>query len=185
MLITFVSALDSTVRPFAPPPCTFPPAHLRSSSPPSPPLRGTSKPLTPSTPGSARQVIPMGLVSPAYPLCPAHEALIIQSYLLGQTILTPINGRVSDITGRKPMLYTSTLFLMVFSALCGSAQNITWCVAPCACRRVLKPTSSVTTDHQVDRCPILRRSGRRRHRQSIVSGLGISLHHAVDPIRNL
>ncbi|KAK1925865.1 major facilitator superfamily domain-containing protein [Papiliotrema laurentii] len=51
------------------------------------------------------------------------------SYLLGQTILTPINGRVSDITGRKPMLYTSTLFLMVFSALCGSAQNITWLIA--------------------------------------------------------
>jgi len=46
--------------------------------------------------------------------------------LLAQTILTPINGRVSDITGRKPMLYASIIVLMIFSALCGAAKNITW-----------------------------------------------------------
>lgn len=44
------------------------------------------------------------------------------------TLLTPVNGRVSDIVGRKPMLYIAIIVFTVFSALCGAAQNITWLI---------------------------------------------------------
>ncbi|ORX37282.1 major facilitator superfamily domain-containing protein [Kockovaella imperatae] len=50
------------------------------------------------------------------------------SYLLGQTLLTPLNGRLSDITGRKPMLYGAIGFMLVFSALSGAAQNVRWLI---------------------------------------------------------
>jgi MFS family permease len=42
------------------------------------------------------------------------------------TLLTPVNGRVSDIIGRKPMLYAAIIVFTVFSALCGCAKNMTW-----------------------------------------------------------
>lgn len=44
------------------------------------------------------------------------------------TLLTPVNGRVSDIVGRKPMLYAAIVVFTVFSALCGAAQNIEWLI---------------------------------------------------------
>lgn len=40
--------------------------------------------------------------------------------------MTPINGRVTDIIGRKPMLYASIIIMLVFSAFCGAAKNIRW-----------------------------------------------------------
>jgi MFS family permease len=42
--------------------------------------------------------------------------------------MTPVNGRVSDIIGRKPLLYASVAVLMIFDVLCGAAKNITWWV---------------------------------------------------------
>ena len=44
------------------------------------------------------------------------------------TLQTPINGRVSDIVGRKPMLYAAILVFTVFSALCGAAKSMNWSV---------------------------------------------------------
>lgn len=45
------------------------------------------------------------------------------------TLLTPVNGRVSDIVGRKPMLYAAIIVFTVFSALCGAAQSVEWLIA--------------------------------------------------------
>lgn len=59
---------------------------------------------------------------------PSQYAWVGTSYLLTQTLMTPINGRVTDIIGRKPMLYSAVFILMVFDILCGAAKNITWCV---------------------------------------------------------
>ena len=42
--------------------------------------------------------------------------------------MTPINGRLSDIIGRKPMLFGGTISFLAFSALCGGAKNITWLI---------------------------------------------------------
>lgn len=49
------------------------------------------------------------------------------------TLLTPVNGRVSDIIGRKPMLYAAIISFTVSSALCGAAQNVEWLIA---CRAI-------------------------------------------------
>jgi MFS family permease len=42
------------------------------------------------------------------------------------TLQTPLNGRFSDVVGRKPMLQTAILVFTVFSALCGAAKSMTW-----------------------------------------------------------
>ena len=46
--------------------------------------------------------------------------------MLAVTLQGPMNGRVSDIVGRKPMLYTAIVVFSVASALCGAAQSSTW-----------------------------------------------------------
>ncbi|KAI0362066.1 MFS amino acid permease [Trametes cingulata] len=55
------------------------------------------------------------------------------AYLLASSALSPIYGKVSDITGRKPVLYTSIVIFLIGSALCGAAQNMIWLVV---CRAV-------------------------------------------------
>ncbi|OJT06143.1 hypothetical protein TRAPUB_3078 [Trametes pubescens] len=55
------------------------------------------------------------------------------AYLLATSALSPIYGKISDIFGRKPVLYVSILIFLIGSALCGAAQNMTWLVV---CRAV-------------------------------------------------
>ncbi|EIN13632.1 MFS general substrate transporter [Punctularia strigosozonata HHB-11173 SS5] len=51
------------------------------------------------------------------------------SYMLTQTAFQPLYGRISDLVGRKAVLYTSMLIFALGSALCGSAQSISWLIA--------------------------------------------------------
>ncbi|KAJ8463511.1 hypothetical protein ONZ51_g10204 [Trametes cubensis] len=55
------------------------------------------------------------------------------AYLLASSALSPLYGKISDITGRKPVLYTSIVIFLIGSALCGAAQNMVWLVV---CRAV-------------------------------------------------
>ncbi|KAI3476461.1 hypothetical protein L1887_61959 [Cichorium endivia] len=48
------------------------------------------------------------------------------AYLLASTSLIPLYGRLSDLTGRKPLLYIATAIFLLGSALCGAAQNMAW-----------------------------------------------------------
>ncbi|SNX85597.1 related to multidrug resistance proteins [Melanopsichium pennsylvanicum] len=48
------------------------------------------------------------------------------AYLLASTSLIPFYGRLSDLTGRKPLLYAATIIFLFGSALCGAAQNMAW-----------------------------------------------------------
>ncbi|WRT66093.1 uncharacterized protein IL334_003046 [Kwoniella shivajii] len=59
---------------------------------------------------------------------PSEYSWISTSYLLSQVMVNPINGRLTDIVGRKPALYCAVMFLLVFSALCGSAKSATWLI---------------------------------------------------------
>ncbi|WWC61572.1 uncharacterized protein I303_104156 [Kwoniella dejecticola CBS 10117] len=59
---------------------------------------------------------------------PSQYSWIGTSYLLSQILMNPVNGRLTDIFGRKPALYLAVLFLLVFSALCGAAKNATWLI---------------------------------------------------------
>lgn len=55
------------------------------------------------------------------------------SYLLAAATLSPLYGKLSDLIGRKPILYSSILIFLIGSALCGAAQNLTWLII---CRAV-------------------------------------------------
>ncbi|EPQ60980.1 amino acid permease ScVBA-like protein, partial [Gloeophyllum trabeum ATCC 11539] len=51
------------------------------------------------------------------------------AYLLTQTACQPLYGRISDLVGRRCILYCSILIFALGSLLCGIAQNITWLIA--------------------------------------------------------
>ncbi|KZT19400.1 MFS general substrate transporter [Neolentinus lepideus HHB14362 ss-1] len=51
------------------------------------------------------------------------------AYLLTQTACQPLYGRISDLLGRKCILYCSIFIFALGSLLCGVAQNITWLIA--------------------------------------------------------
>ncbi|KAI0647025.1 MFS amino acid permease [Trametes meyenii] len=55
------------------------------------------------------------------------------AYLLASSALSPLYGKISDIIGRKLVLYTSIVIFLFGSALCGAAQNMIWLVV---CRAV-------------------------------------------------
>ncbi|WVN85117.1 uncharacterized protein L203_100259 [Cryptococcus depauperatus CBS 7841] len=59
---------------------------------------------------------------------PSEYSWIGTSYLLAQVVMHPINGRLTDIIGRKPALYMSVTLLLIFSALCGAAKNAAWLI---------------------------------------------------------
>lgn len=49
-------------------------------------------------------------------------------YLLSSAALAPLYGKLSDITGRKPILYGCILIFLLGSALCGAAQSMIWLI---------------------------------------------------------
>ena len=59
--------------------------------------------------------------------------MLIRAYLLGAATLSPLYGKLSDVTGRKPLLFTVVIVFLVASALCGAAQNMTWLIV---CRAI-------------------------------------------------
>ncbi|KAF8163478.1 MFS amino acid permease [Crassisporium funariophilum] len=42
--------------------------------------------------------------------------------------LSPLYGKLSDLIGRKPILYASIVIFLIGSALCGAAQTMTWLI---------------------------------------------------------
>lgn len=59
---------------------------------------------------------------------PSEYSWVATAYQLAMTLLTPINGRVSDIIGRKPLLYAAIIIFTIFSAVCGCAKSMTWLI---------------------------------------------------------
>ncbi|KAF9246286.1 MFS general substrate transporter [Melanogaster broomeanus] len=55
------------------------------------------------------------------------------AYMLASASLGPVYGKLSNITGRKPILYGCIIIFLIGSALCGAAQNMTWLIV---CRAV-------------------------------------------------
>ncbi|KAF7305038.1 MFS domain-containing protein [Mycena kentingensis (nom. inval.)] len=50
------------------------------------------------------------------------------AYLLAAAALSPLYGKLSDIFGRKPLLYSCIVVFLIGSALCGAAQSMTMLV---------------------------------------------------------
>jgi len=54
-------------------------------------------------------------------------------YMLGAGAFGPLYGKLSNMFGRKPILYSSIIIFLFGSAMCGAAQSMTWLIV---CRAV-------------------------------------------------
>src|SRR6476646_2445454 len=54
-----------------------------------------------------------------------HLAWVVTAYLLAQTVVTPIYGKLGDLYGRKIVLQAGIVLFLIGSALCGLSQNMT------------------------------------------------------------
>jgi EmrB/QacA subfamily drug resistance transporter len=50
---------------------------------------------------------------------------VVTAYLLAQTVVTPLYGKLGDLYGRKVVLQAGLVIFLAGSALCGQAQNLT------------------------------------------------------------
>lgn len=54
-----------------------------------------------------------------------HLAWVVTGYLLAQTIVTPVYGKLGDLYGRKIVMQSAIVLFLVGSVLCGLSQNMT------------------------------------------------------------
>ena len=54
-----------------------------------------------------------------------HLAWVVTGYLLAQTIVTPIYGKLGDLYGRKLVLQSAIVLFLAGSALCGMSRSMT------------------------------------------------------------
>src|SRR6185436_12195354 len=53
-----------------------------------------------------------------------HISWVVTAYLLAQTIVTPIYGKLGDLYGRKRVLQVAIVIFLIGSALCGLSQSM-------------------------------------------------------------
>src|SRR3954449_12278862 len=53
-----------------------------------------------------------------------HLAWVVTGYLLAQTVVTPVYGKLGDLYGRKIVLQTATVIFLIGSALCGLSRSM-------------------------------------------------------------
>jgi EmrB/QacA subfamily drug resistance transporter len=54
-----------------------------------------------------------------------HLAWVVTAYLLAQTVVTPVYGKLGDLYGRKIVLQVGIVIFLVGSVLCGMSRNMT------------------------------------------------------------
>src|SRR5678809_973341 len=55
----------------------------------------------------------------------AHLSWVVTAYLLAQTVVTPLYGKLGDLYGRKKVVQVAIVVFLIGSALCGLAQSLT------------------------------------------------------------
>ncbi len=58
-----------------------------------------------------------------------HISWVVTAYLLAQTAVTPLYGKLGDLYGRKRVLQIGLVVFLIGSALCGVAQSMTELIA--------------------------------------------------------
>ena len=58
-----------------------------------------------------------------------HQAWVVTSYLLAETVITAVVGKFGDLFGRKIVFQISIVVFIAGSALSGAAQNMEWLIA--------------------------------------------------------
>ncbi len=54
-----------------------------------------------------------------------HLSWVVTAYLLAQTVVTPLYGKLGDLYGRRGVLQTAIVIFLVGSALCGLSRSMT------------------------------------------------------------
>jgi EmrB/QacA subfamily drug resistance transporter len=58
-----------------------------------------------------------------------HQSWVVTSYLLAETVVTAVVGKLGDLFGRKIVFQVSIVVFVVGSALSGAAQSMEWLIA--------------------------------------------------------
>jgi EmrB/QacA subfamily drug resistance transporter len=58
-----------------------------------------------------------------------HLAWVTSAFLLAQTVVTPVYGKLGDLYGRKRVLQSAIVLFLIGSALCGQSQSMTELIA--------------------------------------------------------
>ncbi len=58
-----------------------------------------------------------------------HISWVVTAYLLAQTAVTPLYGKLGDLYGRKVLLQVGLVVFLAGSALCGASQSLTELIA--------------------------------------------------------
>ncbi|KAE8224709.1 hypothetical protein CF319_g2458 [Tilletia indica] len=67
-------------------------------------------------------------IAGSLPSKPSNYAWVGSAYLLTSTALTPCYGRLSDLTGRKPLLWISIVVFLLGSMMCGLAPTMAFLI---------------------------------------------------------
>ncbi|HEX8976930.1 MAG TPA: MDR family MFS transporter [Solirubrobacteraceae bacterium] len=59
----------------------------------------------------------------------SHISWVVTAYLLAQTVVTPVYGKLGDLYGRKVVLQIALVIFLAGSALCGLSQSLTELIA--------------------------------------------------------
>jgi EmrB/QacA subfamily drug resistance transporter len=59
----------------------------------------------------------------------SHLSWVVSAFLLAQTVVTPIYGKLGDLYGRKRVLQSAIVIFLAGSALCGQAHSMTELIA--------------------------------------------------------
>ncbi len=58
-----------------------------------------------------------------------HQSWVVTSYLLAETVITAVVGKLGDLFGRKIVFQVSIVVFVIGSALSGAAQSMEWLIA--------------------------------------------------------